>query len=157
MSIVTLPRRFYEGFIAIGEGFQSFLLLILRLYWGYSFFQAGYGKYLNTAPVIEFFQSIGLPFPTLNAYLVTYVEMIGGMCLLLGFATRLVSIPLACTMLVALFITEWDVVKDIYSNSQKFITLVPFIYLLVCLITFAFGPGKFSIDYLLERYIFKRR
>lgn len=46
---------------------------------------------------------LGLPFPVLNAYLAATTEFIGVWLLLLGLGTRIISIPLIITMLVAYF------------------------------------------------------
>jgi uncharacterized membrane protein YphA (DoxX/SURF4 family) len=51
---------------------------------------------------------LGLPFPTLMAYLAAYSEAIGALLLLLGLATRWISVPLMITMLVAIFAVHWD-------------------------------------------------
>ena len=44
-----------------------------------------------------------MPFPALFAWLATITEVVGAICLLVGFATRWVSLPLMITMLVAAF------------------------------------------------------
>lgn len=55
--------------------------------------------------VVEWFGNaewgLGLPFPTLMAYLAAYTEFFGALALLVGLATRWVSIPLMVTMVVA--------------------------------------------------------
>jgi len=40
-----------------------------------------------------------------------------------------------------------------FSNSDKFVKADPFPYLLTALIVLAFGPGLFSIDALLKRWV----
>lgn len=45
---------------------------------------------------------MGLPFPTLNAYLATYTEISGYILLTVGLGTRFISIPLLITMIVAI-------------------------------------------------------
>jgi uncharacterized membrane protein YphA (DoxX/SURF4 family) len=42
------------------------------------------------------------------AELATGTELAGAICLLLGIATRLISIPLLCTMIVAIVFVHWD-------------------------------------------------
>lgn len=53
------------------------------------------------AGTVGFFQSIGLPGPL--AYLVIAAELLGGIALILGFKTRLVSLGLIPILLGALF------------------------------------------------------
>lgn len=145
----------YQSIVSAGESFSNFLLLAIRLFWGYSFFTTGLGKIENIQNVVKFFTSLGIPFPEFNAHLVAWVECVGGACLFFGFASRLVSIPLAFSMIVALFTAHFEITKNLFVDPQKFIQETPFNYLLACLIVFAFGPGKFSIDYLLEKLFSK--
>ena len=124
---------------------------------GYRFFLSGWGKLHNIDHVVEFFQELGIPFPEANAYLAAGVECIGGLLLLVGLGTRLVSIPLAFTMVVALLTAHWDVVAHIFQDPDTFILQAPFSYLLICLIMFAFGPGAISVDALLEKFFHRNR
>ena len=48
-------------------------------------------------------ESIGIPFPTASTVLVASTELVGGLALLTGLGQRLLSIPLAISMLVAAF------------------------------------------------------
>ncbi len=79
--------------------------LALRLYLVPIFWMAGTKK-LDTFPsIVEWFSNaewgLGLPFPTIMAGLATWTEIIGAICLFLGFAVRWISIPLMITMIVA--------------------------------------------------------
>lgn len=85
--------------------------LALRLYLVPVFWAAGTQKLSGMENVIQWFGNpewgLGLPFPTLLAYLAAYTETIGAILLLLGLATRWISIPLIVTMLVAVFAVHW--------------------------------------------------
>ncbi|MCB1705996.1 MAG: DoxX family protein [Halioglobus sp.] len=86
--------------------------LALRLYLVPVFWVAGTQKIAGMNSTIEWFGNpdwgLGLPFPAVMAYLAAYTEAIGALLLLLGLATRWVSIPLMITMLVAIFAVHWD-------------------------------------------------
>lgn len=83
--------------------------LALRLYLFFPFYMAGMNKLAGMDSTIYWFGEIlGLPFPTLMAYLAAYTELVGAFLLLVGFATRYISIPLIVTMLVAIFAVHWD-------------------------------------------------
>jgi len=86
--------------------------LALRLYLVPVFWMAGTQKIAGIDNTIEWFGNpdwgLGLPFPTLLAYLAAYTEAIGALLLLIGLATRWISIPLIVTMLVAAFAVHWD-------------------------------------------------
>lgn len=96
--------------------------LALRLYLVPVFWMAGTQKISGMENTIEWFGNpewgLGLPFPTLLAYLAAYTEAIGALLLLLGLATRWISIPLMITMLVAAFAVHWDNGWAAIADSQ---------------------------------------
>jgi len=149
--LTTFASAGYRKLIAIGEALKSPLLLAIRLYWGWHFFQTGLGKLGNLSGTTSFFHELGIPFPGLNAVLAATTECIGGLFLLLGFASRLVAVPLIITMIVAYITADLDAVKAIFSDSDQFVTATPFLFLFACVIVLVFGPGKFSVDHLLAR------
>lgn len=156
----------YEMVIRFGEFLKHFLLLSMRLFWGYSFFEAGINKFSNVNAVLEFFQGLQIPFPLFNVYLVGIVETFGGLFLMIGLASRLVALPLAITMVVALLTAHgkpvWEFVDAIpqiaanlplfMANAQKVVEEAPFNYLLTSLIVLCVGPGNISIDYVLFKF-----
>ena len=85
--------------------------LAIRLYLVPVFWMAGTKKIAGIDNTIEWFGNpdwgLGLPFPELLAYLAAYTEAIGALLLLLGLATRWISVPLMVTMLVAIFAVHW--------------------------------------------------
>ena len=85
--------------------------LALRLYLVPVFWMAGTKKLEGIDSTIEWFGNpdwgLGLPFPTVLAYLAAYTEAVGAMLLLLGLATRWISIPLMITMVVAAVTVHW--------------------------------------------------
>jgi len=132
---------------------QSIFLLLIRLYWGWGFFQTGRGKLSNIAQPTEFFQSLGIPFPHAQAILVGTTECIGGLLLLLGLLSRLASIPLTILLIVAYLTADIAVVKNILGDPDKFLAADEFLFLFVVLLVLLFGPGKFSIDWLFNRKV----
>jgi hypothetical protein len=80
---------------------QSPLLLAMRLYWGWQFFQTGKGKLMNLDRVTGFFESLHIPHPHLNAIMAGCTECFGGLFLLLGLGSRVLTIPLIFTMCIS--------------------------------------------------------
>lgn len=148
---MKLISGFFNCVNCVGEFLKDYFLLALRLYWGWNFLVGGLSKFDNIPLVSEFFGSIQIPFPLFNAILVASVETIGGFCLLIGLAARFVSIPLAITMIVALFSAHLTETLASIQNPQRLIVQLPFVYLLTCLIILCFGPGKFSVDSWIEK------
>lgn len=81
-------------------------LLLLRLYLAPVMIQAGWNKASSFESIVDWFGNddygLGLPFPLVMAFLATAAELVGGIFLLFGALTRLVTIPLMVTMLVAM-------------------------------------------------------
>ncbi len=132
---------------------QSLLLLIIRLYWGWEFFLTGKGKLMDLQKPTEFFQSLGIPFPHAQAMLAGTTECVGGLLLLAGLCSRLISIPLTILLTVAYLTADLDKAKMIFSDPDKFLTADEFLFLFVVVIVLAFGPGIFSIDWLIKRKV----
>jgi putative oxidoreductase len=138
--------KWYARFEAAADYLRSPLLLVLRIYWGWQFAQAGWGKLVNLERTAGFFESLGIPMPKLNAIVAGGVECVGGALLVVGLASRLVSVPLAFTMIVAYATADNEALRAIFSDPEKFASSAPFLFLLVTLIVLAFGPGAFSLD-----------
>ena len=147
MQLSPLLARF-DGLAA---HLQSPLLLVIRLYWGFSFAQSGWGKFMNLDRTTGFFESIGIPLPKLNAVMAASTEFGGGVLLALGLFARPAAVPLIFTMLVAYATADKEALMAVFSDTDKFVTAAPFLFLLASLVVLAFGPGKISIDHLWHR------
>lgn len=135
---------------------QDILLLAMRLYWGWQFFQTGKGKLMNFERTVDYFTSLNIPMPSINAAMAGTTECVGGLLLLLGLASRVVSLQLVVVMVVAYLTADAEAVQHIFSNPDEFTAASPFLFLLTSVIVAFFGAGKFSLDTLLARFI-KRR
>lgn len=127
------------------DRFYPIVPLFARLAIGWVFLWAGYGKLGNLTHVIGYFESLGIPFASVQAPFVAVLELLGGLALILGVATRVFSFLLASTMVVALLtahISEINVFSDLFKIFE-------FVYILVFLFLIFKGAGKFSIDSLL--------
>ena len=144
----------YEWLIKFNTRFLApVFLLIIRLYWGWQFHITGMGKLTNIPKVTGFFQSLGIPFPAFNAYLSGSTECFGGLLLLLGLASRVTTIPLIITMIVAYITASPDAVRNIFSKPDDFVSADPFLFMLAAIIVFIFGPGPLSLDGLIGRIL----
>lgn len=121
----ALVQRYYIIHNAIFSRlkyFDGLAPLALRLYLVPVFWMAGTQKIATMEDTIAWFGNpdggLGLPFPVLMAHLAAYTETIGALLLLLGLATRWISIPLIITMLVAIFAVHWDNGWAAIANSS---------------------------------------
>lgn len=135
----------------VADHLRSPLLLVMRLYWGWQFFMTGKGKLMNLDKTTDFFASLSIPAPRVNAAMAGSIECFGGLLLLVGFCSRIITIPLATTMVVAYLTAHREFVVGMFENPDGFVTQPPFLFLLTAVIVLAFGPGAFSVDALLAR------
>ncbi len=128
---------------------QPAVLLTLRLVFGYGLFRAGLGKLQNFDQVVGFFAGLGLPAAQLNAGLVSGFELVGGLLLLAGLATRVIAVPLLVILAVAMVTAHRPELGAFITDPGTFIAAapVPFIAALIALL--GFGPGQWSVDALL--------
>lgn len=86
--------------------------LLLRAYLVPIFWMAGTQKLNHFENTVNWFGNadwgLGLPFPWLMAVLAIAAELGGAILLVLGLATRWISIPMMITMLVAAFTVHWQ-------------------------------------------------
>ena len=109
---LSAAASIYDGALAALRPLDGLPPLLLRLYLAPVFMQAGWSKLANFESTAAWFGNpdwgLGLPAPAFLAALAAGAEFLGGLLLLPGLATRLVAIPLAVTMLVAIFAVHWE-------------------------------------------------
>ena len=150
--------RLYDGFVRTVSSLQSpFLLLFVRLYWGWEFMEDGWGKLHNLAKVTEYFASLNLPAPAQTALFVSIIELAGGMLLAVGLFSRLTGLVLTVNMLTAYVTGDREALLSIFTAPDKFSAAAPYMYLFASLVVLIFGPGKFALDTLFDRLIRKRK
>jgi len=132
------------------------LLLIMRVFIGWQFFITGKGKLANLDHVTQFFTSLHIPMPHANAVFVATLETVGGLLLLVGLFSRLIAIPLSVNMFVAYLTADREALVNVFRNPDGFTQAEPFLFLAISLIILAFGPGIFSLDALLRRFLFRK-
>ena len=147
MNFSILNARFE----LVSSWLRSPLLLVVRFYWGWQFVQTGWGKLMHLERTAGFFHDLGIPAPHLNAAMAGGTECLGGCLLVLGLFSRLASVPLIVTMVVAYATAEKEALAAIVSDPGKFTSAAPFLFLLTAVIVLAFGPGTLSVDRLLNR------
>ena len=121
--------------------------LISRITIGFIFIQSGWGKLHHLDKVVQFFTSLGIPAPRLQAPFVAAVEFGCGTLVLLGLFTRLASIPLIGTMVVAIVTAK---MKDV-SDFSDFLSLSEYLFIVLLIWLIIEGAGALSVDYLLAK------
>lgn len=142
-------KRLYRQYTSVLDHGQSLLLLTVRLYWGWQFVQTGWGKLTNIGKITEYFQSLGVPMAHANAYMVGTLELTGGILLILGLASRLITVPLTVNMLTAYHFGDRDALHSIFSDPGKFYGADPYTFFFASLLVLIFGAGQLSVDRLI--------
>ena len=84
-------------------------LLLLRLIVAPVLIIAGLHKFETFSATAGWFgETLGLPFPAVMTFLAATTELVGGVMLLFGLGIRIITLPLAFTMIVAIFSVHWQ-------------------------------------------------
>ena len=120
-------------------------ILFIRLGLAAAFMHAGWLKLMDMNMVIGRFAQAGIP--AVLAYLVTYVELIGGFFLLLGVFSRYAAILLAIILVVAIFLVHWSHGFGMQNGGYEY----PLVLLLSALAITVMGEGAYSVKRLLKK------
>ena len=140
-----LFKNIYMEFSRLSEYSKPLALLFARLAIAYGFYEPAMMKWKDIGSVAEWFGSMGIPFPTLNAYMAASTEILGVVLLTLGLLTRAISIPLIIIMIVAIVTVHLPNGFSAGNNGFE----IPFYYMLFLLTFLSHGAGKFSLDRLI--------
>lgn len=133
--------------IGILNRLEDVAILVARIVVGWVFVQSGWGKLHRLPKVIEFFTSLGIPYPELQAPFVASCELVFGALLVAGLLARVAAAPLSAIMLVALATAKKEdisAVSDLFGISE-------FLYIVMLLWIATHGAGKLSLDALLGK------
>ena len=135
-------KQFYLEFSRLSEYLKSLSLLFARLIVAYGFYEPAMMKWNDINSVAQWFGSIGIPLPLLNAYMAATTEIVGVVLLTLGFLTRAISIPLIVVMIVAIVTVHLPNGFSAGENGYE----IPLYYMIFLLMFLAHGAGRFSLD-----------
>ncbi len=135
----------YKEFSRLSEYTHSLSLLLARVAVAYGFYEPAMMKWKDIHSVAEWFGSMGIPFPLLNAYMAATTETVGVVFLILGLLTRLISLPLIIIMIVAIVTVHLSNGFSAGANGFE----IPLYYMLFLFIFLSQGAGRFSLDHLI--------
>ena len=130
------------------DKWQSYAPFVLRIAVGLLFLMHGWQK-LQGDSAVGFFTQIGIPAAAFFGPLVTWLEIIGGIALILGLFTHWVSKLLAINMLVAILMVHLKSLNAglpggfLVSNGGMELALLALAAVISLMIT---GPGKWALD-----------
>jgi putative oxidoreductase len=136
---------------------------LIRIFAGLIFLGEGILKFIYPSMGVMRFTLIGFPLPELTAYSIGVLEIVGGICLLLGLFNNLFAFLFACEMVVAFLSTKipmwlgtsplplppvppltgfWAVVHESRVDYALFLSMI---FLMIV------GPGKLALDSLFAK------
>lgn len=150
--MISQLRSVHALVLAVTRRLSWLAPLAARLGVGLVFVSTGWGKLQNIDRVIEFFRSLGIPAPELQAPFVAGTEFVCGALILAGFAARFAAIPLMITMLVAIRTALWPELEGVVdlAGREEFL-----LFLLLGWIAVA-GAGPVSLDAGFVRWLHTR-
>ena len=128
--------------------FISVILLIVRVVFGVMLMNHGIDKWANYQELSAVFPDpLGIGSP-LSLGLAIFGELACSMAFIIGFLYRLAMIPMIFTMCVAFFIVHAD---DPFAVKE-----LAFVYLVVFVLMYIVGPGKFAVDRWISKSLFRK-
>ncbi len=126
-------------------------ILLARLVVGVEFFLSGKGKLGSLDDLISSFESWGIPLAHVQAPFVATIELVGGLCLVLGLGSRIFSALLTGVMSVAILVTlTQEGVTILPHDTLANVLYLPEVGFLVIFVWLVFsGPGKISCDHII--------
>lgn len=139
---------------------REWAVLSLRLVVGYGFLAHGIAKWSRGPEAFgRLLHLIGVPFPVATAWLVTLLELCGGVAILVGLGVLVASVPLIASMIVAILTLHrrygFSSVNTIALTATGPVFGPPgyeinVLYIAALLMLAAAGPGALSLQRLLH-------
>ena len=123
----------------------SAILLWARIVFGFLFMSHGIAKWIMFKDIAETFPDpIGMG-SEVSFWLVLFAEILCSFGFMLGALFRLCLIPMIFTMCIAVFV--------IHAGDPLVKVEPAIMYLTIFILMYIIGPGKFSIDNILSRFM----
>ena len=122
--------------------------LVVRIAVGIEFFGSGLGKVGKLSGLVQYFRSLGIPAPEIQAPVVASTELVCGALIVVGLLTRPAALMLCGVMTVAI-VTAAAPEKHITASWHgllEFFYLPEVLLLLLLAWLVVAGPGRASLD-----------
>lgn len=141
---MTLKNFLFPAYLDESRTYST-LVLIIRILFGLLFLSHGYTKLMLHASMADLFADpIGLG-SIISFWMVVFAEVVCSFALIFGILQRVVLIPMIITMAVAFFVVHGG---DAFAARE-----LSFVYLIVFIILYITGPGEFSFDSIIGKYL----
>lgn len=163
--VLLLKSYACRGLALLDEAGDWYGLLLLRMLVGWEFLDSGWTKFTGENWFADIQDQFPFPFslvpPEISWQMATWFELLGGIALIIGLATRFFSLSLIILTVVAILSAHWPeewhsmgelaqgyVLTDEGHGNFK----LPLILLVMLTPMLFSGPGKLSIDGWIRRH-----
>lgn len=139
MKLAEINRRVEQA----GTSFQEFSWALLRILGSAMFLTHGWPKMFGerAQPFLGGMNFFGLDVGINMLWIAGVIELFGGLLLILGLFTRYMA-ALSALLMVMAYLAAHPAWFPTLNNGE-----LAAMYFLVYLCIFAYGPGRFSLDY----------
>lgn len=133
--------------------------LFMRLFVGIMLLQFGIRHMVNYHELSETFPTVMSMSPTTSLVLMIIIETVCSLLIMVGFMTRLSTIPPIIAMSAAEYYILHDMVPNlpVYGLDSTDPGYLPIMFIGIYIWMLIAGPGKISLDYFISLYIINRR
>lgn len=145
--------------IFTGYTYSNMARLFMRLFVGIMFMQFGIRHLVNyTEMSADFPTMFGLSSPTCLTLMIT-IELVCSLFIMVGFLTRLSTIPPIVSMIAAEYYILHDLIPNyhIYGLDSTDPGYLPIMFIGIYLFIILAGPGKISLDYFISIFCLSRQ
>lgn len=152
---IKLERLFIK---ITGYTYSNLGRLFIRLFVGLMFMQFGIRHLVHFNTMSQSFPgALGMSHET-SLIVMIVIELLCSLFIMVGFLTRLATIP----PIIAMVVAEHYILSDIQTVSPYLIDSVqpgylPIMFIGIYLFIILAGPGKISLDYFISLYLLSRR
>lgn len=156
MKISDILSRLFLRFT--GYTYSNMARLFLRLFVGVMFMQFGIRHLVNFTELCADFPTVLGISSEASLILMIIIELVCSLLIMVGFLTRLATIP----PIIAMIAAEYYILHDLLPHSLIHgLTwdqpgYLPIMFIGIYLFILLAGPGKISLDYLISLFIISR-
>lgn len=145
-------KRFYIW--STGYSYTNLGRLFLRLFVGLMLMQFGIRQLYHFHELLPMYPSIAGMSAQTTMIAMIVIEILCSLCIMIGFCTRIMTVP----PFIALCVAEYHVLADVVTVPSYMLTwampgYLPIMFLGIYFFILLVGPGKISCDYFLSLYL----
>jgi putative oxidoreductase len=146
-DLLTSSPGMFAGTDNPAVGYGDAIALIARVLLGWLFLVQGWTKLMNPSSMVGYLTNLKVPAPDFWAWPAILGELAIGIALILGFATRYVSLFTVIYLIIATALAHryWEYPQAQQTNQYNHF-LKNIAIMSGALMLYVTGPGRFSLD-----------